>query len=66
MNHRAKFDAAKLTLAGVIRNRTNTHTHLHTQTHTKQTVNNTSTRCLSVCVDNKDVENMCIIFRWVV
>jgi len=46
MNRPAKFDAAGFILGGKIRNRTNKQTN-------KQTVNDISTPCLSVCVDNK-------------
>jgi len=46
MNRRAEFDAARFILGEEIRNRTNK------QTHT-QTVTDTSTRCLSACVDKK-------------
>jgi len=49
-NHRAKFDAASFILVGQIRNRNNTHTSKHTRT-----VNDISTFCLWVCVNNKYV-----------
>jgi len=45
MNHRAKFDAASIILAGEIHNRTNK--------KPKKTVTDISTPCLSVFVDNK-------------
>ena len=43
INRPAKFDAASFILGGEIRNRTKTNKH----------INDTSTPCLSACVDNK-------------
>ena len=48
VNHRAKFDAAGFILGGEIRNRTNKQTHKN-----RQIVIDTSTPCLSACVDKK-------------
>jgi len=47
-NRQEKFDVARFTLGGNIRNRTNT----QKQTH-KQTVTDIFTSCQSACVDNK-------------
>ena len=46
MKRRAKFDAASFIPGGEIRNRTNKQTN-------KQTVNDTSTPCISECDDNE-------------
>jgi len=51
-NHCAKFDATSFILAGEIHNRTNK--------INKQTVNDISTLCLSVCEDNNKQENIYI------
>jgi len=54
MNHPAKFDAASFILP---RRRNpqlyNSRTKLQQQQKNKQTVNDTSTSCLSACVDNE-------------
>jgi len=48
MNRRAKYDAVSFILGGEIRNRTNKQTHKN-----RQIVIDTSTPCLSACVDKK-------------